>query len=62
MRSSTAAVEDVRTRRLSAGFFRAARRMESIPEIAGSSKVLEWVEPNDGSFGSGCGRDEGLVL
>ena len=36
--------------------------MERVPEIAGSSKVLEWVGPNDGSFGSGCGKDEGLVL
>ena len=51
--SSTAATDDVRTRRLRVGFFLAAWRIESVPEIAGSISVLETVEP-DGSFGNGC--------
>jgi hypothetical protein len=28
--------------------------MESVPEMAGSISVLERVEPEDDSFGSGC--------
>ena len=51
--SSTAPTEEVRTRRLRAGFFRAAWRIESVPEIAGSISVFETVEP-DGSVGNGC--------
>ena len=57
--SSTAVTEDVRTRRLRVGFFLAAWRIESVPEIAGSIKVLEMVEPDDASFGNGC-RGKGL--
>ena len=52
--SSTAATEDVRTRRLRVGFFLAAWRIESVPEIAGSISVFERAEPDDGSFGNGC--------
>ena len=52
--SSKAAVEDVNTRRLRVGLFRAACRIESVPEIAGSIIVFENVEPADGSFGNGC--------
>ena len=58
--SSTAVTEDVRTRRLRVGFFLAAWRIETVPEIAGSIKVLEIVEPSDdASFGNGC-RGKGL--
>ena len=49
---STAATEDVRTRRLRAAFFREAWRMESVPAMA--IRVLARVKPADGSFGSGC--------
>jgi len=48
MISSIAATEDVRTRRFLFSF-RAAWRMESVPEIVGSIRVLERVEA-DGAF------------
>ena len=54
MTMSTAATEDVRTRRLRAAFFREAWRMESVPAMAGSIRVLVRVEPAKGAFGSGC--------
>jgi len=44
----------VRTRRLRVGFFRAAWRIENAPEMMGPTRVLDRVEPDDGSFGKGC--------
>jgi hypothetical protein len=32
--------------------------MERVPEIAGSIRVFERVEPKDGSLGNGCRDDK----
>ena len=38
--------------------FRAAWRMERVPEIAGSMIVFERADPDDGSSGNGCREGE----